>query len=1540
MGQVAGRRLRSRLLVGAAALAIAAPASQRAVAQEAKWQPWLGAGGAIGSENSFGQVDIFLPVWQDQTSLLFGDLRGTFTSSPTQEGNFGIGYRTQVDSDWILGGYGFIDIQNSKNDNLFYQGSIGAEAMSIDWDFRINGYFPFNSGGQNTNDSTGNIQISGNDIGITHREEKPLFGFDGEVGWRLPIFPADGDMDVRAFIGGYYFANSDVDTVAGPRGRLEVRLYDLDILGTQSRLTFDGEVQWDSPRGTQGFGGLELRIPLGAITGTPGPKLSPLDRRMVDRVQRDVNIVTQKFNSDPSDVVVDGLTVKTHTIVFAREGGTGNGTKDNPTSLENAPALAAAKGQNAIIVVEGNNGDFVAGTDFTQGVQLLPGQVLVGGHANVLLHDAHGDVQAGFKAPGSRPTLVGTTSTANLINLYEGAQNGVIGLNLTGAFKNGIFGLNGERDVIVGNSIGGAANDGIYLFHNGASPITSSFVRIWSNTVTGNGGDGIDVTNVVTEGTAITQAVQIQGNTADGNFFDGIVVYNRAVSAGSVISQSVQIDNNDARFNGYAGIAPVNAASSGGIVSQALVVDPNTVAYNGTVGTFAAGIFAFNFAESGGSVVQNATISDNVAFGNTGAGIIVGNAGDLGGSVTQTVAIDRNDASHNLYPGIALLNRASGGGSVSQVASLTDNTVTGNGLLPPAIGGAGLFIGNYVLTGGVVNQTVSVDGITADGNVGDGIVVDNRGFGSSAEINQSVFISGAVARYNSNGILVRNRFDDDSSGAGAGLSQLVMVTASQITGNHYAGIAVDGRFYNGTNFTQSLVITDNLIASNGFGGVMISNEVVNSVSGGTAQLSQAINIDGNTIVYNSGRFNATSGSAGITGYISGGGIQIVLDAENIASSGIVNLDSSIGITNNLIRNNFVVGEYTGSSSSATFTLGTNLLIERTGFNNANDGTVNITGNALTIANNTIANHLYGSSVSTQLFDVILVDGAVNGTSSNPITGGTVNLVNNVTQIQGNVLENSVVSVGQTGVNLASSGGAVNMTGNALTVQGNTFNDGGLVVSTTAVNYASTGGIVTLQNNSTTIQDNVLSGAPVIVESSVGNFASSGGVAQALGNSLVIQDNTLSDAPILVLDFTVNGSDGNTTGGVASASGNNTQIVGNSGYGGVVVLSTGSNGAASGGAVAVVNNNFTIDSNYLTGSSIGILVFDGISQESGTGGTITLDNNFQITNNRVTGGFYSSGGLSANGAIVFSSILENDNTSGVGVASDSASIAGNSANTIFAIAGAVNGTSGSGTGSGGAVSMANSLTIDGNSLSDGGIFAATFVGNSGPNGTARATNITTIDDNTVSSGGVIVLNTASNDATGGVVSMGNTLNIDRNLITDDTFGLLVFEGAENDNGSASLSSTLNIIGNTITRESFGVLVSLDADSATVSQNGAMTGNTVTYNSATPFFSSGGTLGAVTFLVTASNAGIASQGFALTNNLISENSANGIFTLANGTGATQSISLAGGNVVTNNDGFGLYLVNAGLATVTFRTDATNLTGNANGPLQTSGTVNVVP
>ena len=167
---VGGGRLRSRLLVGVAAAAMAAPVvAGRAVAADpgSKWSPYVEAGGMVGTR-SFGDVDIFLPLWQDQTSLFFGDLRGTFSAQPTEEGNFGLGYRTQVSPDWILGGYGYFDIQNSANDNLFYQVTLGVELLSVDWDFRLNGYIPINpDGGSVDQNSNAKIKISGNNIQMT-----------------------------------------------------------------------------------------------------------------------------------------------------------------------------------------------------------------------------------------------------------------------------------------------------------------------------------------------------------------------------------------------------------------------------------------------------------------------------------------------------------------------------------------------------------------------------------------------------------------------------------------------------------------------------------------------------------------------------------------------------------------------------------------------------------------------------------------------------------------------------------------------------------------------------------------------------------------------------------------------------------------------------------------------------------------------------------------------------------------------------------------------------------------------------------------------------------------------------------------------------------------------------------------------------------------------------------------------------------------------------------------------------------------------------
>src|SRR5262249_2295329 len=161
---------------------------------------------------------------------------------------------------------------------------------------------------------------------------------------------------------------------------------------------------------------------------------NPLDRRMVDRVQRDVDIVTEKTNEKKhnEDVIVDELTVSTHTIVFANGGGTGTGKKGDPIDLNlvntvnqhgdsvgnvnatlNTLALNHGTGSNAIILVDGGGTTVHVDSPFT----LLQGQALIGGGSVVKLTGAKTGKHLYFDFAGTKPTLVGDNPGRNLIEL-------------------------------------------------------------------------------------------------------------------------------------------------------------------------------------------------------------------------------------------------------------------------------------------------------------------------------------------------------------------------------------------------------------------------------------------------------------------------------------------------------------------------------------------------------------------------------------------------------------------------------------------------------------------------------------------------------------------------------------------------------------------------------------------------------------------------------------------------------------------------------------------------------------------------------------------------------------------------------------------------------------------------------------------------------------------------------------------------------------------------------------------------------------------
>lgn len=197
-----------------------AAAARASESEPAKWQAHIDFEGKPGTKRNLGEADLFLPLAQDASTLLFGNVRTRFDGDGGREGNFGLGVRHMLDQGWNLGLYSYFDRRRSDYGNYFSQVTVGGEALSLDWDLRVNGYLPV---GQRSHqvDSLNTATVSGTSVIFRGGEERSLGGFDAEAGWRIPLFDAEGDKHLRIYGGGYRFAAAEAPTVQGPRGRIE-----------------------------------------------------------------------------------------------------------------------------------------------------------------------------------------------------------------------------------------------------------------------------------------------------------------------------------------------------------------------------------------------------------------------------------------------------------------------------------------------------------------------------------------------------------------------------------------------------------------------------------------------------------------------------------------------------------------------------------------------------------------------------------------------------------------------------------------------------------------------------------------------------------------------------------------------------------------------------------------------------------------------------------------------------------------------------------------------------------------------------------------------------------------------------------------------------------------------------------------------------------------------------------------------------------------------------------------------------------------------
>lgn len=454
-----------------------------------KWQGWWEFGGAIANnDESRGEVTLFQPLGQTAATLFFSDIRAKLFEDDVREGNVAFGWR-QRRQGWNFGAWAGLDVRRTEHDNNFFQLAGGLEALGERWDMRLNGYAPFSD--TKSTPSAATVFLRGNQILMRHGGEMALYGVDAEAGRRI-AGGRSGRHALHLYGGAYWYDHADNDReITGPKARLEYRLDDVIARLPGSRLTLDAAVSHDNVRDTRWSVGARLRIPFGGGLRTSQP-LSGLDRRMTERLERDVDVVIGTTGDERVD---DAETdVQLNRVAFAN-GATGLG-----------PAIA--QGGQTLIIAQGGNGTI------TGGVDLQDNQTLQGGASTIQVRGRKTGTVTGFTAPGSRP-FVQVGLDLDVIGV-EGSNVHIAGLTIDGLGQTSDEGIDvrfGKSNIVIEQTLVQNVGDkGIDLDDD------NSNIRIFNNTVRNAFTDGVSMDNDNTDVTISDMTIVNSGR--DGIYTD------------------------------------------------------------------------------------------------------------------------------------------------------------------------------------------------------------------------------------------------------------------------------------------------------------------------------------------------------------------------------------------------------------------------------------------------------------------------------------------------------------------------------------------------------------------------------------------------------------------------------------------------------------------------------------------------------------------------------------------------------------------------------------------------------------------------------------------------------------------------------------------------------------------------------------------------------------------------------------------------------------------------------------------------------------
>ncbi len=671
-------------------------------ADTSRWGGWAELGGALGGTGEDrAEAAVFLPIVQGEKGLFFLDARGKLFEEQVSEINAAVGYRQMLPGGWNLGAWAGADRRDTSEDNIFWAASGGVEALSDNFDVRLNGYLAISD--PKGSPGLASAVIEGGQVYLLGGQEVPLSGVDGEIGFRIPLERLGLDAQrhaLRTYGGGFFFDDKDAfEKVAGPKARIEWRILDVLESLPGSLLALETEWRSDEVRGGHIEAGLRFRLPFSVFGGTA---VSASDKsvqwhRMTDGLERDTDIVTARSERESVEDLLTGVDFDRAVDV-------------NGTTGVTAPAATA--GSNTLLVADGSAGA-IAGPQTLQA-----NQTLLGGGGSIQVRGLRSGTIATLTASGQAPTFTNavntptvtladrthlaavrvTGNTANLANtgVRIGSDQFVVlqNVDIANVGLEGVLGNNRNTarlinvnvsntpnapSVVFGNNNavsveGGVFDRGLFgLFFNNQNTINVSDATISNTTIDGinlNSGNGIAISRTAfstigVDGVAFNNRntlsltdstfTNVNADALFGN--DNNVIAVSGVTASNVGQDFVDLDD----FN----TVTVTNSMTSNLAGQSFNIDDDNVV-TVTGGQYSSALEAFDaddrntitltnvaLASTGGQ--EGIDISDNNTLVVTGSSVTVAgnraleftnnnnvtiNLTSLHGTPTNTVAYD------------------------------------------------------------------------------------------------------------------------------------------------------------------------------------------------------------------------------------------------------------------------------------------------------------------------------------------------------------------------------------------------------------------------------------------------------------------------------------------------------------------------------------------------------------------------------------------------------------------------------------------------------------------------------------------------------------------------------------------------------------------------------------------------------------------------------------------------------------------------------------------------------------------------------------